>query len=119
MIVFWKSLATDASFGQFKKLCLMLLNRKNGNSVFDTMNVSQVILQESPFHLTFVGCCKKFVDFQIELFNATSFQLRSVNCEITREMEQEQQDVDFDYEEEFYLSDYDTDNDSSNDSSDV
>lgn len=43
----------------------------------------------------------------------TSFQLRSVDWKITRELEQEQQDVDFDYEEEYYLSDYDADSDSS------
>lgn len=73
----------------------MHFNRKNGKSVFLIMNVSQVVLQESPFHLTLVGCCEIFVDFQIEIFNVTSFQLRSVDCE--SELEQEQQDVDFDY----------------------
>ena len=45
-------LSIDTSFGLFKKLCLMHFNRKNGNSVFVTMNVSQVILQKSLFHLT-------------------------------------------------------------------
>ena len=63
-----------------------------------------------------MACCKDFVDFQIDLFiKASSFRLRSIDCENTNK----QQDVNFDYEEDMYLSDYnDIDSDVFDSSSD-
>ena len=80
----------------------MCLSKKNGsNSVFVIMNASEQITQQSPFHMTCIACCKDFLDFQINLFNETSFQLRSIDCKNTNE---QQQDVDFDYEEIMHLA---------------
>ena len=60
----------NANFGQFKGMCLMHFDKMNGSN--------------SPsFHVTHIGCCKDFVDFQIDLFNKTSFQQRSIDCENT------------------------------------
>ena len=55
--------------------CLnMHFDKKNGNnSVFVIMNASEQIMQQSPFHVTYIVRCKDFVDFKIDLFKETSF----------------------------------------------
>ena len=55
----------DSNFGQFKRMCLMHFDKKNGSSsVFVIMNVSHLNCQ-STFHTTYIACCTGFVDFQI------------------------------------------------------
>ena len=111
-------LGFSANFGQFKKMCLMHFDNKNGsNSAFVIMNACEQFTHQSPFYVTYMGCCKDFVDFQIDLFNETSsFCLRSIDCENTNE---QQQDVNFDYEGDMYLIDYnDVDSDVFDSSSD-
>ena len=49
------------------------------------MNDSEHIMEQSPFHVTYIACCKDFVDFQIELFIKTdSLEPISVDCDWTR-----------------------------------
>ena len=83
-------------------MCFMHFDKKNGsNSIFAIMNTSEQIMQQSPFHATYIAFCKDFTDFQIDLFNETSFRLRSIDSENTN---RQQQDVDFDYKEIMYLA---------------
>ena len=42
----------NANLGQFKRLCLMHFDKKNGSNVFVIMNASEHIAQQSPFHIT-------------------------------------------------------------------
>ena len=91
-----------------------------GNSAFVVMNASQHIAQQSPYHTTYIGRCKDFVDFQIGLFIKTDlFELIYIDCNWTREY-QIQDDSDDDDEVDFvytdvYLSDSDNMFDSSDD----
>ena len=100
----------NADFGQFKGMCLKHFDKKNGsNSVFAIMNASEHIVQRSLFNVTYIACCKDFVDFQIELFIKTdSFELISIDCDWTREYQiQVDRDDDFAYRENMYLNDSD------------
>ena len=69
--------------------------------------------------MTYIACCKKFVDFQIDLFiKIESFSLRTIDCRYNETWTH----VDFDYDDDFleiyYNSDDDSDNsDNSNNSS--
>ena len=95
----------------------MHFDKKNGSNVFVIMNVSEHIVQQSPFHITYLACCKDFVDFQIELFiKIDSFKLRSVDCDWTRKYQIQDNDdgVNFVYRD-MYLSDSDGMFDSSDD----
>ena len=67
--------------------CQFHFDKKNGsNGVFVIVSASEHIMQQSPFHATYIVCCKNFVDFQIELFIKTdSFELTSIDCDWTRE----------------------------------
>ena len=56
----------DTNFGQFKRMCLMHFDKKNSNNnVFVTMNASEHIMQQSPFHVTYIACCKDFANFKL------------------------------------------------------
>lgn len=98
----------SANSGQFKRMCLMHFDKKNGsNSLFVIMNASGQFMHQSLFHVTCMACCKDFVDFQINFFNETSFQLRSIDYENTND---QQEDIEFDCQEIFYLAhDHDID----------
>ena len=103
-------------------MCLKHFDKKNGsNSVFVIMNASEYIVQQSPFHITYIACCKDFVDFQIELFIKTdSFELTSIDCDWTREYQiQVDSDDDFVYKEDMYLNGSDNMSDSSDDDENV
>ena len=100
----------NANFGQFKGMCLKHFDKKNGsNSVFAIINASEHIVQQSLFNVTYIACCKDFVDFQIKLFIKTdSFQLPSIDCDWARECQiQVDRDDDFAYRENMYLNDSD------------
>ena len=77
----------NANFGHFKGMCLKHFDKNNGsNSVFVIMNAWDHNVQQSPFHVTYIACCKDFVDFQIDLFIKTdSFELTSIDCDWTTE----------------------------------
>ena len=66
------------------------------------------------FHVSYVACCKDFVDFQIDLFIETdSFPLRSIDC--GNSWVRQQQEVNFDYRDMCWSN---SDNSSVFDSSD-
>ena len=71
----------------------------------------------SLFHETYVACCNKFVDFQIDLFVKTDlFPLRTVDCRYSWA----RVDADFDcrtddFLEIYYNSDSDSNNDNDSD----
>ena len=112
----------NTNFGQLKGMCLKHFDKENGsNSVFVIMNASEHIVQQIPFHVTYMACCKNFVDFQIELFIKTdSFELTSINCDWTREYQiQVDSDDDFVFREDMYLNDSDNMFDSSDDDENV
>ena len=81
------------------------------NDIFFVKNTSPTS-DVSPFHATCIVCCKKFVDFQIDLLVKTeSFLLRTVDYRYSWT----RTDVDFDYKtddflEIYYISDNNTDN---------
>ena len=76
---------THTNFGQFKGMCLNHFDKNGSNSAIVIMNDSEHIMEQSPFHVTYIACCKDFVDFQIDLFIKTdSFELISVDCDWTR-----------------------------------
>ena len=44
----------------------MHFDKKNSNNnVFVTMNASEHIMQQSPFHVTYIACCKDFANFKL------------------------------------------------------
>ena len=63
----------------------MHFDERNGsNGIFGILNTSQ-FMHQSPFHVSYVACCKDFVYFQIELFIETdSFELTFIDCDWTR-----------------------------------
>ena len=102
----------DADFDQFQKECLKL----NGgwNDIFVIKNPTRTPFRS--IQLSYIACCKKFVNFQIDLFVKTeSFPLRTIDCRYrwTRA------DVGFDYEDdnfiEIYYNSYDNDSNDSDD----
>ena len=99
----------SADFPQFGKYCVEL---KGWNDIFITKNTSRTS-GGSPFHETYVACCKKFADFQIDLFvKPDSFPLRRVYCRYSWA----RADTDFDYKTDDFLEIYyNSDSDSNND----
>ena len=81
------------------------------------MNASEHMVQQSPFHVTYITSCKDFVDFQIELFIKTDlFELTLIDCDWTWEYQIEvDSDDDLVYREDLYLNDIDNMFDSSDD----
>ena len=68
----------NADFDQFQKECVRLKGGWNGifvmkkSTIYDAFRLNQV---------TYIACCKKFVDFQIDFFVKTElFSLRTINC---------------------------------------
>ena len=100
----------NADFTRFRKDCVKL----NGwNDIFVINNSSQTS-DVSLFHVTCIAFCKKFVDFQIDLFVKTYlFPLRTVYCRYSWA----RTNIDFDYETDNFLEVYyNTDNGSDSDS---
>ena len=55
---------------QFKGMCLKHFDKENdSNGVFVIMNASEYIVQQSPFHVTYIACCK---DLLISKLNCLS-----------------------------------------------
>ena len=70
-------LEINATLDQFQKECVKL----NGgwNDIFIIKNV--VRNRSMPIPVTYFACCKKFVNFQIDLFVKTqTFPLRTIDC---------------------------------------
>ena len=89
-------LKKNADFAQLRKDCMKL---KDWNDIFVIRNSIQAS-DASPFHVTHIACCKKFVDFQIDLFVKTDlFPLRTVDCRFSWV----RTNVDFDYETDNFL----------------
>ena len=59
-------LHTNTDFNKFWKECLRL---KGQNDIFTTEDTRRNSASLSP--VTYIACCKKFVDFQIDLFVKT------------------------------------------------
>ena len=103
----------NANFAPFGNYCVEL---KGWNDILIIKNTSRTS-GVSLFHETYVACCEKFADFQIDLFVKTdSFSLRTVECRYSWA----RTDADFDYRtddflEIYYNSDSDSDNDNGND----
>ena len=110
VIAFWILFVTvwkkSTEFALFRKDCVKL---KGWNDIFIIKNSSRTS-GVSPFHVTYIACCKKFVDFQIDLFVKTdSFPLGTVDSRYSWA----RTDVDFDYETDNFLEVcYNTDDDS-------
>ena len=69
-------LEKNADFAQFRKECVKLIGWNDIFVIKDIRQTSDV----SPFHVTYIACCNKFVDFQINLFVKTeSFSLRRID----------------------------------------
>ena len=99
----------NADFAQFQKKCVRL----NGgwNDIFIIKNATQ-----NPFRLiqvTYIACCIKFVDLQIDLFAKAELPLRTIDCNYSWTTA----DADFDYEDSFLEIYYDSDDSDNNDNS--
>lgn len=69
-------LETNADFDQFQRKCLKL---KPTNEIFIIETSSPTSSNMLP--VKFLACCKKFVEFQIDLFIMDrTFPLRKINC---------------------------------------
>ena len=99
----------DADFDQFKKECVSL---KGGwNDIF--IKISTIYDAFRPIQVTYIACCKKFVDFQIDLLIKTeSFSLRTNDCRYNETWT----DVDFDCDDNDFLEIYYNSDDDSDDS---
>ena len=67
----------NADFAQFQKEC----GRLNGewNDIFIIKSPTRIPF--TSIQVTYIGCCKKFVDFKIDLFvKAEPFPLRTIDC---------------------------------------
>ena len=60
-------LEKNTDLGQVRKDCVKL---KRWNDIF-VIKISSQTSDVSPFYVTYIACCKKFVDFQIDLFVKT------------------------------------------------
>ena len=70
-------LEKNADFAQFCKECVKLID---WNDIF-VMKDSRKTSDVSQFQVTYIACCKKFVDFQIDLFVKTeSLPLKAIDC---------------------------------------
>ena len=87
-------LSFNADFAQFLKMYLMHFDKQKW------WNTSQ-FNRQTLFHVSYVACCKDFVDFQIDLFIETdSFPLRSIDC--GNSWVRQQQEVDLDYRDMYW-----------------
>lgn len=71
-----------------KECALRILTKRMAIVVYLLLRTHRILsfTHKSPFHTTYIACCKDFVDFQIELFIETdSFGMTSIDCDGTRE----------------------------------
>ena len=85
-----------------------MFETKGRNYIFITEDSSGNSASLSP--VTYIACCKKFVNFQTDFFvKRELFPLRTIDCSCSWA----RRDVDFDYDDDFLEIYYDSDDNDS------